>query len=143
MRCSKSEPCSNCQRAGTDCIYDEPPRENVKVPKSTAALAERVAELEVLVANMKQQLATQEEGTARSSGSPAPTSRGNSVFAAENIAKRILSEMSQPPASSMAITQGRLVSDDVASRHLMNSFWASMYDEVGVLPNPISSCAES
>lgn len=130
VRCSKTQPCSNCQRAGIECVYDEPPRDNVKVPKSTAALAERVAELEMLIMKMSQQLAAGQESMASSSATSGSTSHVNSIFAAESIAKRKLSNAPQIPANSVASVRGRLVSNDKSSRHLMNAFWASMYDEV-------------
>ena len=130
VRCSKTQPCSNCQRADIDCVYDETSRDSVKVPRSTAALAERVAELESLVANMSQQLAAEKESTSSSFGTPALTGPGHGVFVAESIAKRILSVAPQLPANPIGSVQGRLISDDDSSRHIMNAFWASMYDEV-------------
>ncbi|KIW91904.1 uncharacterized protein Z519_07874 [Cladophialophora bantiana CBS 173.52] len=53
VRCSKTEPCFNCQRFGVECVYEDSGRlVNRRTPKSNDPLTRRVAELEDLVRNL-------------------------------------------------------------------------------------------
>lgn len=120
VRCSKQEPCSNCERAKIECLYDEASR-NSKKPSTAAALADRVAELETLVVDLRQKLL--KEGHASSQARLADfAGLSGDVFAAERFAKQISKETPEPPYHRDESARGRLISDNESSRHVMSSF---------------------
>ena len=129
VKCSKTEPCSNCERADLECMYDDPGAIRLRRRRSTAALAERVAQLEALIAKLSQQTSFRPESG--NGGLPAAgTSSSRSVYIADRVAKAIWNDMPTDPMNKLAVHQGRLITNEGSSRHLMNAFWASMYDEV-------------
>jgi hypothetical protein len=129
VKCSKTEPCSNCERADLECVYDDHGTVGLRRSRSTAALAERVAQLEALIGKLSQQTSFRPE-----SGNfdlpAAETPSGRPVYIADRVAEAIWNGMPTDPMNRLALHQGRLITNGGSSRHLMNAFWASMYDEV-------------
>ncbi|KIW66396.1 hypothetical protein PV04_05732 [Phialophora macrospora] len=110
VKCSKTEPCTNCQRFGVDCIYEDTGRlVHRRTPTSTDPLVKRITELEELVRNLSRR---------PQQGNPMETMT-------ENIGQKFANKV---PAAG--ISEGRLVFDKDRSRYLHKSFWAAMYDEV-------------
>src|SRR5438128_2293194 len=53
VRCSKTLPCNNCERAGATCIYDESNRSSRRPARHTE-LSLRLSRIESLVKNQNQ-----------------------------------------------------------------------------------------
>lgn len=128
VRCSKTQPCSNCQRNGAECIYDEPAQSGRKAVSTSTALEDRVVELEALVSSLRQQLSVR--GGEAAAGQSAP--RKERVFVAERTLQRLVSEIPEISIDLARTVNGRLVSNRGSSRFLINSFWASMYEDVRI-----------
>ena len=138
VRCSKTEPCSNCQRSGFECKYDDSTRlVSRRTPKSTEPLAQRVAELEELVRNLSHRPNQGKRLTylncrliSESNCFPM-TDCGDPGRPMENLAQNILQKLQDKDDSERDVmVEGKLVFDRERSRYLHPGFWASMYDEV-------------
>lgn len=131
VRCSKTEPCSNCERAGIECRYDSTRRiANRGQPQSTD-LAHRVTQLEELVRYLSQRLGerndTPEVPAVRRLQGTIPAILPTGVLD-ETILNR---QQALGAVNSEPTRHGKLIYEKEKSRHLHCSFWASMYDEVG------------
>ena len=127
VRCDKRHPCSNCYKAGIECIFPRPgraPRRSKKPPDS-----ELLARLRRL------------EGVVQSLGKGAD---GEDLVSEENRheeSEEPLYELGQPPGckkrdknsdttSGLEKEMGRLFVGDGKSRYVSNSFWANLTTEV-------------
>lgn len=127
MRCSKIKPCNNCERADEVCTFDEP----TPTKKQSLNLANRVAQLEGLIERL---LDDRESGSLNTINSSETTEAP--IFIADRVAQRLTAALGRSrPFDTDATYRGRLVTDDGSSRHVLNSFWASMYDEVCTGPS--------
>lgn len=129
VKCSKTEPCSNCERAGEECKYDDSVASIAKRPTTTATLAARVTQLENLVRKLSLLSPTRPDQGNESSVAGSRTPR-HPVFLAEQVEQNLSERTPLDHVNDAALYQGRLITDGHSSRHLMNSFWASMYSEV-------------
>ena len=125
VRCNKENPCSNCVRAGIDCVFPGPgraPRKSRKPPD--AELLQRLKRLEGAVHSLGAQV--DETGGLLSSPGPRDDNGTNGDLQTPH---------SDPGAGlkrgSMEKNLGRLVISEDRSRYVSNQFWASMGDEVG------------
>ena len=123
VRCNKHDPCSNCVRAGIECVFPGPgraPRKSRKPPD--AELLARLKKLEGVVHSLGAQV--DEDGGLLQSPSSLDTAHLNeqgdsSPENTPNIKR-----------SSVDRKLGRLVISEDKSRYVSNQFWASMGDEV-------------
>lgn len=130
VRCDKIHPsCTNCTKAGIECVFPGPGRAKRKSRKpQDAELLARLKKLEGVIQSLGAQV-EEEKGT-----------RGPSVMASiqgELEAHREQSSCQNGHTdpkrrSSMIIDKelGRLVINEGRSRYVSNTFWASMGDEV-------------
>ena len=121
MRCNKENPCSNCTRAGIDCIFPGPgraPRKSRKPPD--AELLARLKKLEGVVTSLGAQV--DENGTLHTAskidGQP------------QRVSDSPESRAGDGHRNSIDRHLGRLVINEDRSRYVSNHFWASMGDEV-------------
>lgn len=127
VRCSKTDPCTNCQRANVICEY--PDAQGGKSTSSVAAgsLARRVAELEALVRRYQEEAANFADSSTATRGSACR----KSPFAAERILDKLRLNRTQEVSPSLtARSRGKLVLDGSMSRHVLDTFWATMYEEI-------------
>ncbi|MCJ1381710.1 hypothetical protein MMC17_004821 [Xylographa soralifera] len=142
VRCDKRHPCSNCHKAGIECIFPRPgraPRRSKKPPDS-----ELLARLRRL------------EGVVQSLGKGAD---GEDLASDENQrlnhdeSEEPLYELGQPPGSKKRIEasdnstglekeMGRLFVGDGKSRYVSNSFWANLTTEVAEMHNIIMDSSD-
>lgn len=145
VRCDKRHPCSNCSKAGTECLFPGPgraPRRSRK-PPDTELLA-RLRRLEGVVQNLGKGI--DEDGDveaagpepkpvqseAQGSGSPCPKDAFLGLQKARN-------QSSDPKGLSKEF--GRLRVEGGRSRYVSNKFWVSLSDEVsGLVSWDRSSC---
>ena len=139
VKCDKKHPCSNCNKAGIECLFPKPGRvpRRSKKPPDTELLA-RLRRLEGVVQSLGKGANGEdlpaESGTANSSQrpsmseavSPASDRRESVGQLAEH--KMTTTEPTYPTSFDKEF--GRLVIDEGKSRYVSNSFWASMTEEV-------------
>jgi hypothetical protein len=121
VRCNKHNPCSNCVRAGIECIFPAPgraPRRSRKPPE--AELLARLKKLEAVVHSLGAQV--DENGGLLQS----PGANGHGVGQGDSSPETTAGIK----RSSVDRRLGRLVIDEDRSRYVSNQFWASMGDEV-------------
>ena len=124
VRYNKELPCSNCQRLGFECSYDDPSRGLKRTisgggsTRDTAELSGRMVRLESLVRNLSKQ-----------PGLPRP----------DPSAENSLPNASRPVGSARdfskaEIDAGKLFLISASSRHV-SSFWTGLFDEVCAYPS--------
>ncbi|KAJ5347475.1 uncharacterized protein N7506_000728 [Penicillium brevicompactum] len=144
VRCNKRFPCSNCTKAGIDCVFPPPgraPRKSKRPPD--AELLSRLRRLEGVIDHLK---GGQAEGnpSAPGSSSTAP-SVGPSVTQSDTAKSETEpqvqpqqgggcpfedSDPKRPPPNKFENEFGRLVIDEGRSRYVSNRLWASLGDEI-------------
>ena len=147
MRCDKQEPCTNCQKAGTECVFPSPgraPRRSKKPPD--AELLARLRRLEGVVQKLGKNGSGEDlidDGLRKSSlngtngtgnGSPkatspkekdAPCPSGNPV---KSPAERL--DRFQQFHDIRGRESGQMVVGEGRSRYVTNGFWAGLTEEV-------------
>lgn len=124
VRCNKENPCSNCVRAGIDCIFPGPgraPRRSRKPPD--AELLARLKRLEGVVTSLGVEVGG--DGSIRDKPVPGSPEQAGKEDAVEREER-----MQQQKRQSIDKHLGRLVISDDRSRYVSNQFWASMGDEI-------------
>ncbi|KAL4887935.1 fungal-specific transcription factor domain-containing protein [Aspergillus ambiguus] len=142
VRCNKRCPCSNCARAGIECVYPPPGRapRKTKRPQDAELLA-RLRRLEGVIEHLSEQNAT-------SARQPSPEQQNVNIPATATTTTNEPSQFAPPPAEESAGCPfnldpkkplqprnlqhefGRLVIDEGRSRYVSNRFWASLGDEI-------------
>lgn len=152
VRCNKRSPCSNCVKAGTDCIFPPPgraPRRSKRPPD--AELVSRLRRLEGVIEHLSGKNA---EAGSTSSVSPTQPSSSGIPSAVPSAASTATTATAPPPGQAPAESKepnggcpfeddptklntgkfenefGRLVIDEGRSRYVSNRLWASLGDEV-------------
>ncbi|RAL09859.1 putative C6 transcription factor [Aspergillus homomorphus CBS 101889] len=142
VRCNKRSPCSNCVKAGIECIFPPPGRAPRKSKRpQDAELLSRLRRLEGVIEHLN------EKRTASVSDTPSPRQpRSENVSAQGPPAPHVgdgdgdgcplmLNAANVDPLRPMASRNiehefGRLVIDEGRSRYVSNRFWASLGDEI-------------
>lgn len=138
VRCSKRDPCSNCVKAGIECVFPGPGRapRKPKRPQDAELLA-RLRRLEGVVESLGANPTEHVNAPISFNDPPAPTNDGQSKESPAGEEKlgpcpRFLDR--DPKTLLPHNTEhefGRLVIDEGKSRYVSNRFWASLGDEVG------------
>ena len=159
VKCDKTHPCSNCNRAHIECVFPSPGRAPRKVRKlgegRDKELLERLRRLEGVVKGMGVEVPPDEKGGNKDSqtqvdpkawaghGEPLPdvcdqgdgsTKVGFGANSAEGIRDAGKSErmnwVEEQQQSRFENRFGRLVINEGKSRYINNSFWANLSNEV-------------
>ncbi|KAF4768314.1 hypothetical protein HAV15_002243 [Penicillium sp. str.  len=149
VRCNKRSPCSNCTKAGIDCIFPPPgraPRKSKRPPD--AELLSRLRRLEGVIDHLRSSGNAEGASTSAQARSSTP---GSSTGRSEPTAPTSASaELQKPPNQAdgdrpcpfeesdpkkLAPKKfenefGRLVIDEGRSRYVSNRLWTSLGDEV-------------
>ncbi|KAG9240862.1 fungal-specific transcription factor domain-containing protein [Calycina marina] len=141
VKCDKSNPCSNCTKAQTQCVFPAPgraprrPREGGKpVSERETMLLKRLRRLESVVEELSGHSPPGEPSAAQSTGSHAgstkkPHNTGVLVVGMDEVGKRSSfsgSSRSAPADGGM----GALRIDEGKSKYVAHPFWAAITDEV-------------
>ncbi|KAL4975096.1 fungal-specific transcription factor domain-containing protein [Aspergillus desertorum] len=136
VRCNKRSPCSNCVRAGVECIFPSPgraPRSLKRPPAENAELLLRLRQLEDIVeaaiANPNIQPFPPRRLSDGSSGDP-PEQFQPSHDEGETGVQRCPVSGHRIQHLSLEHEFGRLVIEDNRSRYVSNRFWASLGDQI-------------
>ena len=131
VRCDKIHPsCTNCNKAGIECIFPGPGRAKRKTRKpQDAELLARLKKLEGVIQNLGAQV-EDDKGILRGPG-VMPSIQGE-LDAHREESSRQNGELGPKKSDSSVIDKqlGRLVVNEGRSRYVSNAFWASMGDEV-------------
>ncbi|KAJ5206849.1 Transcription factor [Penicillium cf. griseofulvum] len=145
VRCDKRSPCSNCTKAGIDCIFPPPgraPRKSKRPPD--AELLSRLRRLEGVIDHLRGSGNT--EAASSSAHVSSPTT-GSSTSRSEHTAPTSIPTESPKQADGSVCPFaesdpkklapdkfenefGRLVIDEGRSRYVSNRLWTSLGDEV-------------
>ena len=127
VRCDKKHPsCSNCTKAGIECVFPGPGRAKRKTRKpQDAELLARLKKLEGVIQSLGAQV----------DDSKGPGVRSNTfdelnTHNAQNSPRIGFADPKRKSSSPVDKQMGRLVVNDGRSRYVSNAFWASMGDEV-------------
>ncbi|KAJ5586917.1 uncharacterized protein N7459_002682 [Penicillium hispanicum] len=169
VRCNKRSPCSNCTKAGIDCIFPPPgraPRKSKRPPD--AELLSRLRRLEGVIEHLSGRNGEQGSTSSTSPQQPAASNFGHasldSSAAATTATTASAGSTAPPPAQSNPQNGsgcpfedadpkkptpskfenefGRLVIDEGKSRYVSNRLWASLGDELQDLLDHSSSDEE-
>ena len=128
VRCDKKHPCSNCSKAGIECIFPGPgraPRRSRKPPDSE--LLARLRRLEGVVQHLGKGL--DEDGDTDEVEAeveePKPTQAEGGIFGLHS------DKGNKKPENNMIKEFGRLKVEGGRSRYVSNKFWVSLSEEVG------------
>jgi hypothetical protein len=127
VKCNKEDPCRNCLRAGTECIFPGPgraPRRSRKLP-DTELLA-RLRKLEGVV----QSLGAQTDDHAVASAHPSDATKFQPQTSQYTNGRSPILVPSDSPMDVSDKPVGRLLVNDDRSRYVSNGFWTAMSDEV-------------
>ncbi|KAJ5964283.1 uncharacterized protein N7479_004159 [Penicillium vulpinum] len=145
VRCNKRSPCSNCSKAGIDCIFPPPgraPRKSKRPPD--AELLARLRRLEGVIDHLRSNGNTEDGSTPNKAPS---STTGSSTARSEPTAPTSVSvePQNQPDVDPCPFEQsdpkklvpskfenefGRLVIDEGRSRYVSNRLWTSLGDEI-------------
>lgn len=108
VKCDRQRPCSNCDRAGSECVFPPGPGRAPKKPRGTRdpRLLERLWKLEDIVCRLGAELDPEDLPP---DGPKSPR---------------------DPANRSIDQEFGRLLIDETRSCYVSNRFWASLGDEV-------------
>ena len=131
VRCDKIHPsCTNCTKAGTECIFPGPGRAKRKTRKpQDAELLARLKKLEGVIQSLGAQV-EEDKGLIRGP-SVMPSIHGELEARREEDSHQ--NGHTDPKINNSKIIDkqlGRLVINEGRSRYVSNTFWASMGDEV-------------
>ncbi|CAG8909464.1 unnamed protein product [Penicillium egyptiacum] len=146
VRCNKKSPCSNCTKAGIDCVFPPPgraPRKSKRPPD--AELLSRLRRLEGVIDHLRGSGNT--EGASTSTQAPSSTT-GSSTGRSEPTAPTSVPTEPQNQTGGGRVCPfeeadpkklatnkfenefGRLVIDEGRSRYVSNRLWTSLGDEI-------------
>lgn len=153
VRCNKRTPCSNCVKAGIDCIFPPPgraPRKSKRPPD--AELLSRLRRLEGVIEHLSGKNGETGVGSTSSlsptqpASATIPSATTNTAPAPAPVPAPVSSETENKPQNTGCPFEdadprklapkklenefGRLVIEEGRSRYVSNRLWASLGDEV-------------
>lgn len=147
VRCNKREPCSNCVKAGIDCIFPGPGRAPRKARRPPdVELLSRLRRLEGVVESLGGTDAIEKLVSANQTSDSQAATRPSQTppITRDDIPKPSRAEKVESPkvVSKTADEVGRLVIDDSRSLYVSNRIWTSIGDQVEELQDILDSASE-
>lgn len=139
VRCNKRTPCSNCAKAGIECVFPAPGRAPRKPRRpQDAELLSRLRRLEGVIDQIKDKKPENTSPPAPPPVENVPVEGHHEQPQQKEIGKQEGEEMcpymdpnfKRPAPRNLENEFGRLVIDEGRSRYVSNRFWASMGDEI-------------
>ncbi|MCJ1403938.1 hypothetical protein MMC11_007161 [Xylographa trunciseda] len=148
VRCDKKHPCSNCHKAGIECIFPRPgraPRRSKKPPDSE--LLARLRRLEGVVQSLGkgadgEDLVPELEERIENQQKPKNDESEESQHALGRPPGCKRRDMVSDGSTELDKDLGRLFVGDGKSRYVSNSFWANLTNEVAEMHNIIDNSSE-
>jgi hypothetical protein len=137
VRCDKKHPCSNCHKAGIECVFPRPgraPRRNKKPPDSE--LLARLRRLEGVVQSLGKGLDGEDlppdaTGAVDNKDGSLPEEKGEEK--AGQLKACPSRSKGAADGTGLEKEMGRLFVGDGRSRYVSNNFWASLTSQVRCL----------
>ncbi|KID83504.1 fungal specific transcription factor domain-containing protein [Metarhizium guizhouense ARSEF 977] len=148
-KCDRTDPCANCRRAGTECVFV--PRRPSTRQYSGAGALERVRYLEGVVQQLRAKL---ESLSASHEGGDGASSRGHTASPAQPHAAHdadgvpgLHEEDEDEDEEEEEVTQlqtefGQLAVGDGRSRYIVSNFWANLTEKVDGAASILEDLAE-
>lgn len=152
VRCNKRTPCSNCIKAGIECVFPAPGRAPRKPKRpQDAELLSRLRRLEGVIEHIREKKRDGSSSPEQSRVAESPVESRNleqpqqqdaagNVFEAqkeekgsnESICSSVFDSLDPKKVNSRNVENefGRLVIEEGRSRYVSNRFWASLGDEI-------------
>lgn len=152
VRCNKRNPCSNCVKAGIECVFPAPGRAPRKPKRpQDAELLSRLRRLEGVIEQIREKKGdgSSSPEQARVAGSPVenrtsgqgqqldgtgkkPEAQDGEKESIENMCPKMMDRFDPKKVKPRNLENefGRLVIEDGRSRYVSNRFWASLGDEI-------------
>ncbi|KAI8629686.1 hypothetical protein F5Y19DRAFT_73912 [Xylariaceae sp. FL1651] len=139
LKCDKQDPCHNCVRSGSECVF--PARKRIQRPRKTknAELLQRLNRLETIVGKVGLTNLEAEVQEAATDVRPDPAARPRPHTASEGDVE-IPNPVRRPYCSR---DETRPPQDNTALRYLSGEFWSSLCDEVGGLKQALEQSTDS
>jgi len=145
LKCDKQDPCHNCLRTGSECVF--PARKRIQRPRKTknTELLRRLNRLESIVGKVG--LADLDEADAPD-GVVTQKATTDAVAEAEGSQQQLYPAIAvQPNPRDDGLSSVKDVTeaphDPTASRYLSGEFWSSLCDEVGGLRQALEQSTDS
>jgi hypothetical protein len=156
VRCNKRTPCSNCVKAGIECVFPPPGRAPRKSKRpQDAELLSRLRRLEGVIEHLSgkkpgavEPLSSVSSPSQQETGPASPQEGRQTTPQTQSVqaGKCPFVLDSDPQAAKPRNLEhefGRLVIDEGRSRYVSNRLWASLGDEVSILPESAIVCANA
>ncbi|KAI1434606.1 hypothetical protein GGR50DRAFT_661690 [Xylaria sp. CBS 124048] len=134
VKCDRRQPCSNCVRAGANCVHPPGAGRAAKRPRQMVddRVLNRLAQLEATIKHLQQQ-STSRTGSSHLTHEPAPrhASPGHSQAKARDSQGFLIDDSGQGSAVSPEI--GRLVVEESESLYVSNVMWADLTESIDQL----------
>lgn len=128
VRCSKTSPCDNCQRAGATCSYEDASRR----PARHTEISHRLSRVESLIRN------SYPLSDPTTSVNSVPINDADDETSPARTMEDLMSRLEQRYKQQLAVSHlsnlnlkpGKLAYVEGSSRHIHGRFWAGRYEEV-------------
>ncbi|OJJ51716.1 hypothetical protein ASPZODRAFT_138786 [Penicilliopsis zonata CBS 506.65] len=126
VKCDRQEPCSNCARAGSECIYraPRPPRRRRRKVTAEEILGSRLRRYEEILKQNGIDPSVYSRSDAPASGGSDLSIRTAETLAADDSQERLTTRTDDQSST------GRLIAKDGKSVYLDNHLWASVSNEL-------------
>ncbi|KAI3338172.1 fungal-specific transcription factor domain-containing protein [Ustulina deusta] len=138
LKCDKQNPCHNCERSGSECIF--PARKRIQRPRKTknAELLQRLNRLESIVGRVG--LANLDEIEARAGAADVQATEPQLPPAVATDSRPHGEHGEHAPCGLKGV---RPPQDSTASRYMSSEFWSSLCNEVGGLRQALEQSTDS
>ncbi|KAI0425544.1 fungal-specific transcription factor domain-containing protein [Xylaria sp. FL1042] len=128
VKCDRRQPCSNCIRAGSNCVHPPGAGRAAKRPRQAVdtKVLDRLSHLETTIRRLQQQAKSRE-----AESQIASESASEHALSAEPQARERKSPVDDASQETEAVPElGRLVVEESQSRYVSNVMWADLTEEI-------------
>ncbi|KAI0974622.1 hypothetical protein F4678DRAFT_458582 [Xylaria arbuscula] len=128
VKCDRRQPCSNCIRAGSNCVHPPGPGRAAKRPRQAVdtKVLDRLSQLETTIRRLQQQAKDREVDPHKTSTSP--SDHAPSIAPQPQESRSPVDDAAQETEAGAKL--GRLVVEESQSRYVSNVMWADLTEEI-------------
>ncbi|KAI0450904.1 hypothetical protein F5B21DRAFT_489157 [Xylaria acuta] len=121
VKCDRRQPCSNCLRAGANCVHPPGTGRAAKRPRQAvdAKVLDRLSQLETTIRRLQQQAKDRDAESHAHAASESTQTRESRI---------LVDDASQGPEAAPEL--GRLVVEESQSRYVSNVMWADLTESI-------------
>lgn len=144
VRCSKTQPCTNCARAGIDCYYEDQSNASGDTGPVNAEIMKRLVQLQDSIKRLTKDPDNRAQpyhdepvviNKSVNDGGVAGSYEGQPGL--ENIVKTIEDSVHEldrvKERENRSSHTGKLCFRDAQARYIRETFWAGLYEEVSII----------